>query len=103
MDMEYLVEIAIQLPRGLDEVGRAALVLAERRRGSELVRDGHIRAIWRVDGPGIRNAGIWQADDRQALDAAIASLPMAAWMTATITPLHPHPLSQLMDEMEKTP
>ena len=99
--MEYLVEIVVALPEDLDEDARVALVQQERRRGSELVRDGYLRAIWRVDGAGIRNAGIWRAGDRAALDAALASLPMCAWMTAVVTPLHPHPLSQLTHEMEK--
>ncbi len=100
--MEYLVEIAIQLPPELDDEDRAALVQAERRRGSELVREGRIRAIWRLEGVGIRNAGIWRAENRRALDAMVASLPMFEWMTAAVTPLSPHPLTELTHETEMT-
>ncbi len=98
--MEYLVEIDIRLPGDLDNEARAALLRAERHRGGELVRDGHIRAIWRLDGPDIRNAGIWRAAHRAELDEAVASLPMYAWMTVAVTPLHPHPLSPSFEEME---
>lgn len=95
--MDYLVHVTIDLPDDFDDGRSAALINAERERGSELVRSGHIRDIWRVDGAGLRNVGIWRAGNLADLNAQIASLPLFKWMTFSVTALHPHPLSHEME------
>lgn len=91
--MEFMVQIDVDLPASMtaderDEVRRAELV-----RGRELVTAGAIRSIWRIPG-GLRNVGIWEAEDATELHRLLESLPMFPWLTAQVTPLARHPLSE---------
>ena len=61
---------------------------AERTR--ELARQGHLKRVWALPGPG-RALGLWQAPDLGAMNAILASLPSSAWMSVQTTPLTPHP------------
>ena len=95
--MEFLVQIRVDLPAAMEAEERQQLRSAELKRGRELVANGTIKAIWRVPG-GIRNAGIWEAEDATALQACFESLPLYPWLTAEVTPLAVHPLSQTDSE-----
>lgn len=89
--MRFLVRIEVRLPDHLSDAERDGVLSAELERGRELVEAGAIRAIWRVPG-GLRNVGIWEAQDATALHELIASLPLVRWLSAEVTPLADHPL-----------
>jgi muconolactone D-isomerase len=93
--MQFLVEIQITLPPDMDGDGRAALLAAELARGRELVAAGAIAAIWRIPG-GLRNVGVWEAADATELHELISSLPLAKWLSADVTALAEHPLSEAL-------
>ena len=89
--MKFLVQIDVQLPASLPELERSELLAAERKRGTELLERGAIRDIWRVPG-GLRNVGIWEAEDATELHALLESLPLFPWLSADVTALAEHPL-----------
>jgi muconolactone D-isomerase len=88
---EFLVRIAVRLPADMPDERRAELAAAERVRGRELVESGAIQRIWRVPG-GLRNVGVWRAEDATELHALIRSLPFARWCEVDVTALAAHPL-----------
>jgi len=86
---EFLVEIEVvgEVPADrLDDLRRA-----EGARAAELADAGVLVRLWRPAGEGWRNVGLWRAADRAALDAAIASLPLAPYLSARVRPLSEHP------------
>jgi muconolactone D-isomerase len=88
--MEFLVHIEVRYPRDGDQDELARLTAAETVRARELAEAGILRRLWRI--PGQRaNYGIWEASDATALDAALASLPMFAWLDIEVQPLAQHP------------
>jgi muconolactone D-isomerase len=91
--LEFLVEIAVDLPPDMPDDQRESLRTAELARGRELVDSGTIKAIWRIPG-GLRNVGVWEASDATALHALLESLPYYRWLSAKVIPLAKHPLSQ---------
>lgn len=91
--MEFLVRIDVALPGEMPEAQRAELVAAERAYGLELRRRGTIKRVWRIPG-GIRNVGIWEAQDATEVHEAIVGLPMFPWLQAEVTALARHPLEQ---------
>ena len=91
--MEFLVEIHVRLPGGLDPVAREELLARELRRGRELRDAGVIERIWRVPGA-LRNAGVWRTQGADELHEAIASLPCFPWIEARVTPLARHPIER---------
>lgn len=86
--MQFLVQIEVALPPEMPRALRDRLLLAELERGRALHREGVIAAIWAVRG-GLRNVGIWEAEDEAALDRVLEALPLAHWLTAEVTPLVP--------------
>lgn len=91
MDVEFLVEIEVEVPTEMTATERARLAAAELERGRQLQATGTIVRIWRIPGRKA-NAGIWEAPDATALHAAIESLPMFPHLRATVTSLARHPL-----------
>lgn len=89
--MEFLVRIEVALPPDLGEERLATLMTAERKRGRELVEAGHIVRIWRLPG-GLRNVGIWRAEDATELHELLMSLPTRPWFRTTVEALAVHPL-----------
>ena len=76
-------------PTKLPEDERAALLERERSRGRELLSQGVIRQLWRL--PGTRtNIGIWSAADANALEEALASLPIRPYTEIEVTALDPY-------------
>jgi muconolactone D-isomerase len=90
--MRFHVRIAVRLPPTLDPAERERLLAAELARGRELHAAGAIVDIWRIPG-GLRNVGIWEADDATALHALIASLPLYPYLDAEVTALARHPIT----------
>jgi muconolactone D-isomerase len=74
--MEFLVRIEVSLPGDMPD--------ASRKRGA-------IERIWRLPG-GLRNVGIWEAEDATELHDLISSLPFYPWLHAEVTALAVHPL-----------
>lgn len=89
--MLFHCEIVTRLPAHVGEDARRELLLAERRRGQELVEAGHIVQIWRVVGT-FANISIWQADTPEELHRLLTSLPLASYQSVTVRPLVAHPL-----------
>ena len=88
--MEFLVRVEIRYPADGDRDEFARLSAAETVRASELATAGTLRRLWRI--PGQRaNYGLWEAPDATALDLALASLPMFAWLAIEVHPLAQHP------------
>lgn len=86
--MQFLVELDITLP-AMEPAEREHLFTAERARGQALRAAGSIERIWRVaDRPA--NVAIWRAQNADALDGLLRSLPFYPYVTARITPLEPH-------------
>lgn len=93
--MQFLVEITVNLPDELsapDSPRGNELRAAELERGLELRRTGVIAGIWRRPGEGLRNVGVWNAENEDALREVIRSLPLGPWITAEVTPLSEHPI-----------
>lgn len=90
--VEFLVQVEVALPAGLDDGRRAALMAAEFERGNALAQAGLLRAIWRVPGR-LANRAIWSADDATVLHDALTSLPLWPYMDIAVTPLARHPLA----------
>lgn len=88
---EFLVEIAVDVPDDHPADDLATRRAAEDVRAAELAAAGHLVRLWRPDGPGWRNLGLWRADDEDHLRAVIATLPMHMFMTLTVRPLGAHP------------
>jgi len=89
--VEFLVNLAFQLPEDFSAGQRAQLLAAERDRGLELVRDGTIVRIWRLPGA-FANVAIWSCVDATELHDRLTSLPLYPWAIASVTALATHPL-----------
>jgi muconolactone D-isomerase len=84
--MDFLVRVDFARAYELPEDERAALLERERSRGRELLSQGVIRQLWRL--PGTRaNIGIWSAADADALEEALASLPIRPYTEIHVTAL----------------
>ena len=95
--VEFLVEIAVNLPPDFDPQKAKALREAEAARGVELYDAGIIRRTWRI--PGRRAAvAIWAAADATALHDALVSLPLFPWLDIRVTPLARHYLEDLIEK-----
>ncbi|MET0901436.1 MAG: muconolactone Delta-isomerase family protein [Mycobacterium sp.] len=88
---EFLVEIEVDVPADHPADDLARRRAAESARAAELAAAGHVVRLWRPEGPGWRNLGLWRADDEAALRAIIATLPMYEFMTLSIRALGAHP------------
>jgi muconolactone D-isomerase len=89
--VEFLVEVTLTVPEGVAEERVAELRAAEADRVRGLAEAGHLLRLWRPQGPGWRNIGLWSAADEPELHRVLASLPLHPWMTVLVRPLDPHP------------
>lgn len=96
---DFLVRVRTVVPIVMSAEEWSDVVAAERRRGAELRRDGVIAHIWRVPSDEVvENVGVWRAEDRDAVQVAIDSLPARPWMQVEVTPLEEHPLTAVHPE-----
>ncbi|WP_433125772.1 muconolactone Delta-isomerase family protein [Micromonospora sp. CA-240977] len=91
--MEFLVDMVTTVPEGTSEDEVAAMRAREAARSAALATQGSLLRLWRPPlGPGEwRTWGLFEADDADALDAVLASMPLRAWRRESVTPLTPHP------------
>ncbi len=91
--MEYLVNMTTQVPDGTSEAAVRGIRGREAAHSQELAAQGHLLRLWRPPlQPGEwRTLGLFAADDREQLEAVLASMPLRVWRTDEVTPLSPHP------------
>jgi muconolactone delta-isomerase len=91
--IEFLVEFDLQVPGGTPESEVNGREQAESAAAAELADEGHLVRLWRWPraGDGVAAVGLYRADSAAQLDALLAELPLADWLTVTVTPLHAHP------------
>jgi muconolactone D-isomerase len=91
--MEFLVEFEVEVPAGTphEEVDRRQR--AESDAAAKLAEDGHLVRLWRrpLVGDGSTAIGLYRADSEAELDRLLAALPLADWLSVTVTPLEAHP------------
>lgn len=80
-----------RLPTSLVGDERAKLFEAERARGSQLLRLGKMRRMWRL--PGRASALLlWDVEGPEELHELLTSLPMWQYCDIDVTALMQHPL-----------
>ena len=84
--MDFLVRVDVARAYELPEDERAALLERERSRSRELLSQGVIRQLWQI--PNTRtNIGIWSTVDADALEQALAGLPIRPYAEIQVTAL----------------
>jgi muconolactone delta-isomerase len=86
---EFLVTFTLAVPPGTPGQAVHDTKAREARAARELAGQGHLLRLWTL--PDERTLGLYQAHDAARMEAILASLPLAPWMTAATTPLSPHP------------
>jgi muconolactone D-isomerase len=91
--MEFLVTMTTTVPAGTTEDAVADVRQREAAHSAELARQGSLRRLWRPPlKPGEwRTLGLFEADDADALENVLASMPLRIWRTDEVVPLSPHP------------
>lgn len=89
--MEFLTFVSITRDERLTDAELTALKEAEARRAASLAADGHLKRLWRPEGGGWRNVGLWSAADRDQLMELLATLPLYSQMEIEVIPLMGHP------------
>jgi muconolactone delta-isomerase len=87
---EFLVTFTLAVPPGTPDQEVQDAMAREARAAWDLAVQGHLLRLWALPGAG-RTLGLYQAADAAQMEAILASLPLASWMTADTTPLSPHP------------
>ncbi|TVZ01186.1 muconolactone delta-isomerase [Trebonia kvetii] len=90
--MEYLVTMTTRVPDGTAEAEVADVRAREAAHSAELAAQGHLVRLWRPPlQPGEwRSLGLFAADDGDALERVLASMPLRVWRSDEVTPLGPH-------------
>jgi muconolactone delta-isomerase len=86
---EFLVTFTVAVPPGTARQTVEDTQAREAQAADDLARQGHLRRLWTL--PDGRALGLYQARDAAEMQAILAALPLAAWMTVDTTPLSPHP------------
>jgi muconolactone delta-isomerase len=91
--MEFFVDMVTTVPAGTSGDEVTAMRQREATRAAELAADGSLERLWRPPlAPGEwRTWGLFRAEDADALEAILASMPLRVWRRDTVTPLTPHP------------
>jgi muconolactone delta-isomerase len=91
--MEFFVDMVTTVPDGTSPEAVAAMREREAANSRRLAEEGSLRRLWRpplAEGEW-RSWAIFWAPDAEALEAALASMPLRVWRHDTVTPLTPHP------------
>jgi muconolactone D-isomerase len=91
--MEFLVDMVTTVPEGTTEQQVADMRAREAAHSKELAAHGSLLRLWRPPlAPGEwRTWGLFSAQDADALETVLASMPLRAWRKDTVTPLSVHP------------
>jgi muconolactone D-isomerase len=91
--MEFLVDMVTTVPAGTSDDAVADMRSREAARAAELASQGSLLRLWRPPlAPGEwRTWGLFRADDAEALEEVLASMPLRVWRKDGVTPLSPHP------------
>jgi muconolactone delta-isomerase len=91
--MEFLVEFDVNVPDGEAPGAVEIRKAAEASAAARLARDGHLLRLWTRSAPsgGSSAVGLYRAESEPELAALLRALPLADWMTITVTPLEAHP------------
>jgi muconolactone delta-isomerase len=87
--MEFLVTFTLAVPPGTAAEAVADAKAREAQAAHDLADQGHLLRLWTW--PDGRAFGLYQARDAAEMQAILAALPLAPWMTVDTTPLSPHP------------
>jgi muconolactone D-isomerase len=91
--VEFLVDMVTTVPDGTPDGAVADIRGRESVRAAELASHGSLLRLWRPPlAPGEwRTWGLFRADDVDALEAMLASMPLRVWRKDFVTPLSAHP------------
>jgi muconolactone delta-isomerase len=87
---EFLVTFTLAVPPGTPAQAVQDTKAREAQAAHELAVQGHLLRLWALPGAG-RTLGLYQARDAAQIQAILAALPLAPWLTVDTTPLSPHP------------
>jgi muconolactone delta-isomerase len=91
--MEFLVTMTTHVPAGTSDAAVEEVRTREAAHSQELAAQGHLLRLWRPPlAPGEwRTFGLFEADDRTALETVLLSMPLRVWRIDEAVPLSPHP------------
>lgn len=91
--MEFLVTMTTHVPAGTSDAAVDEIRTRESAHSKELAAQGHLLRLWRPPlAPGEwRTLGLFEADDRTALETVLLSMPLRVWRTDEVVPLSSHP------------
>jgi muconolactone D-isomerase len=91
--MEFLVDMVTTVPEGTTPETVEDTRQREALRVKELAAQGHVLRLWKPpEAPGEwHTVGLFNASGEDELGQVLASMPLHAWMTVTVTPVRPHP------------
>ena len=87
---EFLVTFTLAVPPGTAAQMVEDIKAREAQAAHDLAVQGHLLRLWALPGTG-HTLGLYQARDADQMQAILAALPLASWMTVDATPLSPHP------------
>ncbi|MGZ4611572.1 MAG: muconolactone Delta-isomerase family protein [Kineosporiaceae bacterium] len=87
---EFFTVFALTIPDGVDPAVVDRAREAEARDTRALAHEGYLVRLWRLPGDG-RALGLWQTEDRGALETILAALPLGPWLDIETVPLTTHP------------
>ena len=87
---EFLVTFTLAVPPGAPQQEVQDTMAREAQAAHDLAGQGHLLRLWALPGAG-RTLGLYQAAGTAQMEAILASLPLAPWMTVDTVPLSPHP------------
>src|SRR3984957_16659192 len=90
--MEFLVTMTTHVPSGTSDAAVEEVRTREAAHSQGLAAQGHLLRLWRPPlAPGEwRTIGLFEADDRTALETVLLSMPLRVWRTDEAVPLSPH-------------
>src|ERR1700722_16437393 len=91
--MEFLVTMTTHVPSGTSDAAVEEVRTREAAHSQGLAAQGHLLRLWRPPlAPGEwRTIGLFEADDRTALETVLLSMPLRVWRSDEGVPLSPHP------------
>jgi muconolactone delta-isomerase len=91
--MEFLVTMTTHVPEGTSEAAVDDVRAREAAHSQDLAAQGRLLRLWRPPlAPGEwRTLGLFDADDRTALETVLLSMPLHVWRTDEPVALSPHP------------